>query len=228
MTPTDATPEGEKNPNKVSNIPRADVDLKDVSEKVSTEWSNNTGLTLLWTTQPVFDAIVEAFGTILMERKSTGGTRPEVTRKLSQLDITMNTDVENVKRYLVEKYTKTEAPSYYAAFGIVKVDKMYKLPIDRDERINALALMLPAITLHGFDSKPYGLAYWTDVKTRYEALMAQASSIDGTVSNKVGDKNVLKAKIKKVLNALIQLIKANYPDTYKAELRNWGFQKEKY
>ncbi len=29
-------------------------------------------------------------------------------------------------------------------------------------------------------------------------------------------------------NLVYYEIKANYPDSYKAELRNWGFQKEKY
>jgi len=228
MSTTEATPAGENNPIKVSIIPQSDVDLKDVSKQVCTTWGDNPLLTMLWLTQPDFETLVDEFGNVYTIRKSTGGTRPEVTRKLLQLDKTMNTDIENIKRYLVEKYTKTEAPSYYPAFGIVKTGKLFKLPTDRDERKAALDLLLPAITLHGFDSKPYGLAYWTDVKTRYDALMAQASSIDSAVSSKVGDKNVLKSKIKKALNALIHLIKANYPDTYKAELRSWGFQKEKY
>ena len=32
----------------------------------------------------------------------------------------------------------------------------------------------------------------------------------------------------KVLNALVWVLKGNFPDTYKEELRSWGFQKEKY
>jgi hypothetical protein len=48
------------------------------------------------------------------------------------------------------------------------------------------------------------------------------------VASKVGDKNILKKELKKALNAIVNIIKANYPDNYKEELRNWGFQKEKY
>ena len=44
----------------------------------------------------------------------------------------------------------------------------------------------------------------------------------------MGNKNILKADLKKSLNAIVSVIKANYPDNYKQELRNWGFQKEKY
>jgi hypothetical protein len=48
------------------------------------------------------------------------------------------------------------------------------------------------------------------------------------VASKVGDKNILKKDLKKGLNAVVLAIKANYPDNYKEELRNWSFQKEKY
>jgi hypothetical protein len=58
--------------------------------------------------------------------------------------------------------------------------------------------------------------------------LLRASTTDGQVAIKVGDKNELKTYLKKVLNALMLVIKGNYPDTYKAELRDWGFQKEKY
>ena len=60
------------------------------------------------------------------------------------------------------------------------------------------------------------------------SLLTQATATDGTVSIKVSSKNVLKDRVKKTMNCLISVIRGNYPDTYKAELRAWGFQKEKY
>ena len=35
-------------------------------------------------------------------------------------------------------------------------------------------------------------------------------------------------EIRKTLNALIYLVKANYPDSYHTELKQWGFQKDRY
>ena len=64
--------------------------------------------------------------------------------------------------------------------------------------------------------------------TDYEALVNQSNAVDGEISVNVGDKNVLKKDLKKALSALVGVIKSNYPDTYKQELRDWGFQKEKY
>ena len=48
------------------------------------------------------------------------------------------------------------------------------------------------------------------------------------MSRQVSAKNQSKVQVRKTLNALVWLIKANHPDTAPAELRKWGFQKEKY
>ncbi len=228
MVQADKTPVENTNPSKVPNIPKADIDLMDVAKQVRDTWLTKPSITLIWLTQEDFSTNVDGYSTTLLARKSTGSTRPEITGKLKKLDVTLDKDVENVKVYLADKYGIADAPSYYAAFGIVKTGKVYKLPKDRDERKAAFALLVPAITLHGFQNKQYGNTYWTSQKTLYESLLTQATTIDGSVSSKVGDKNVLKAQIKKGLNALIHIIKGNYPDTYKTELRSWGFQKEKY
>ena len=48
------------------------------------------------------------------------------------------------------------------------------------------------------------------------------------VSSGVASKNVLKKQVRKVLTALRYALRANYPDTYEAEYRVWGLQKEDY
>jgi len=88
--------------------------------------------------------------------------------------------------------------------------------------------MVAGINSEGFAGNTYGDTYWQNVRTNYGSLLTQAETSDSTVSGKVGTKNTLKKGIKKVLNSLVLSIKANYPDTWKQELRVWGFQKEKY
>jgi hypothetical protein len=80
----------------------------------------------------------------------------------------------------------------------------------------------------GFDTQKYGLAFWTEISTRYNDFLALSTATDGTVSSGVSNKNQLKKDLKKALNSLVLVIKGNFPDTYQAELRSWGFQKEKY
>ena len=218
----------EQEPRKVTNIPRTDVDLMDVSQKIHTSWKANPQITLIWTTEAQFGTLVTDYSNVLMERKTTGSIRPEVTLKAEALDVEINSSIEYIKGYLTEKYNKKDAISYYSQFGIVKTNKGYKLPADRDKRKTALAILLKAITTHGFQNNTYGLTYWTNIKTKFDSLFEQAGSIDSVVTDKVSNKNQLKTDVRKTLNAIIRAIRANYPDTYKSVLRNWGFQKEKY
>lgn len=218
----------EQEPRKVTNIPRTDDDLMNVSKKIHSSWKANPLITLLWITEPEFGTIVSDYANTLMERKSTGSIRPEVTLKSEALNAEIDTSTEYIKGYLNEKYNKKTATSYYSQFGIVKTNNKYKLPSDRDRRKAALAMMLKAIITHGFQNNTYGLAYWTNIKTKFDSLFEQAGSIDSNVTDKVSNKNVLKAEIRKTLNAIIRTIRANYPDTYDSVLRSWGFQKEKY
>lgn len=221
-------PENKKKHSTVTNIPRADTDLMEVAKLVDKSWLQNPQLTLIWISQPVYSSLVTNYSDTLMQRKSAGGSRPEVTGKLKVLDDSINTDIEHIKEYLYDKYTKKAAPTYFKEFGIVKTGEVYKLPIDRDERKATLVLLLAAITVHGFQNNNFGLAYWTDIYTRYDALTAQAGSIDSTVTGKVSSKELSKVQIRKTMNALIHIIRGNYPDDYKSVLRTWGFQKEKY
>jgi hypothetical protein len=59
-------------------------------------------------------------------------------------------------------------------------------------------------------------------------MLNNVQTTDSTVSSEVGNINELKDKTITVLNSLVMLIRANNPYTYQTELRNWGFQKEKY
>ena len=224
-TPTpDVTPHHTHTPN----IPQADIDLKDLAILISAKWAANPLLTLMWTDPEAFDTIVTNYDTTLNQRIVTGGTRPDTTNELKKIDHEVDTSAKHLKDYLSDKYTLADAPSFYPQFGIIKKNKHYIIPDDRNVRKNVLENIIPAISLHGFQNNKYGLAYWTDLSHRYTTLVGLAVTTDGTVSTKVSTKNVLKKDIKKTLNALINLIKANYPETYKGELRAWGFQKEKY
>jgi hypothetical protein len=171
---------------------------------------------------------VTDYSEALMKRKSIGGGRSEFTVKLELVDLEIDKSIEIVKGYLNDKYTKKLAPSYYAQFGIVKEDRVYKLPKDHDDRKAALELLIPSLTTHGFQNNTYGLTYWTNLQTNFNEYLTKSIAIDGTVSGKVGDKNILKKQIKKVLNSLLQVIEGNYPDDHKNIKRAWGFQKEKY
>lgn len=215
-------------PKKIAIVPAADIDLGDVAVKVSEKWLTSPWLTLLWMNAPNFAEKATAYETTVESRREMGSNRPQVTKALKLLDKEIDDSLAYVKNYIIEKYKKEAAKSYYPSFGMVPKGKGYILPRDQNSRSKALKMMVQASVKNGFESKEYGTAYWKAIKEKYDGLLKIASSTDGSVSLKVGDKNILKKEVKKVLNALIGVIKSNYPDTHSEELRSWGFQKEKY
>lgn len=221
-------PNGDGKPNSKGNVPAADVDFGKVAKDVAIAWTAKPFITLLWATSAEFTTETAEYNAELASRMQVGGDRPQITQALVQLDTKMDEALVYVKGYIIDKYKKGPAPSYYPAFGIVHKTNKYVLPKDRNSRLASLELMLSGLVTHGFDAKEYGNGFWGDIKTEYETLLDQATATDGSVSTKVSSKNTLKDGLRKKMNALINVLMGNYPDTYKAELRAWGFQKEKY
>lgn len=211
-----------------ADTPEKDTDLATLGINVVAKWKENPVLVLAWTDVNIHNTNVNAFNNTLNERLDIGGGRKEITAKLATLDASIDEGIAAIKGYLVYKYEKANAPSYYPQFGIERTGSIFILPRDRNKRAAALPLILKAIETHGFTNEKYGTAFWQQTMADYTALLREASGIDGSVSTKVGAKNELRKTIIKTHNALIKIIRANYPDTYKSILREWGFQKEKY
>jgi len=210
---------------KTPNIPITDLDFANLARLVATKWNDNLWLSLLHSSPNAFEAKVDVFQTALSDKIQTKSSRPQTTVALRRLDGLIDEAIGYVKIYIIEKYKKQNAKSYFDAFGI---QKNGRLPKGKNKRLAALQLTLDGIATNNFETKDYGTAFWTDIKNQYETLLLKASSIDSAIANKVGEKNSLKKELKIVINAIIYALKANYPANFKEELRNWGFQKEKY
>lgn len=208
-------------------VPAKDDDFGDLSDTVNESWKVNTDLTLRYITQPQFEAMVNNYSSTLDVRQEAGGSRPSLTSQLAMADAAIDEALSYVKLYIKKKYEK-DAVNQYASFGIERIGRAYGFPANREKRKNCLKLMVKAIAASGFGSEKYGKDFWADMQLQYKNLHNSAKGTDGTVSDMVGDKSVLKAEITMVLNSLIGLLISNHPKTYAAELRKWGFQKEKY
>jgi hypothetical protein len=214
--------------NPKNNVPNSDIDFGKVATDVATTWTSKPEITLLWSDAAESTTLAADYNTELAARLQLGGTRPQVTEALKQLDKTIDQHISYVKGYIIEMYTKELAPSYFPSFGIVHKNSAYILPSDQNSRLAALELLLTGLDVNGFNDNRYGKDFWLPIFEQYGLLLGQATTTDGNVSTKVSNKNTLKKKITLLFRSLINVIKGNYPDTYKAELRAWGFQKEKY
>ena len=208
--------------------PEADADFSTVITNVNDAWKANTQIKLLWITQPEFETMVTGFNQSLQSRKSDGGNRPSQTSTLKNLNAQMDKGVQEVKTCIAYKFKKANATAQYARYGIVKENRAYVLPKDNDERLKALPLMIAAIAADGFGNEEYGTAFWTGIEQEFTTALKAASTTDGKVTGSVSTKGVAKKGIIKAMNALRLTLEANYPDTYKAVYREWGWQKEKY
>ena len=211
-----------------SNNPNKDADLSTLSLAIAAKWKTSPHITLVWISQPEYESKVSEFGKALSTRQITGSGRRELTARLKTLDHEINQGISALKAYLAYKYEKANAPSYYPQFGIVKKGTNYLLPGDRSKRLAALQLIPHAVAVHEFGDEKYGTAFWQRVTDSYQALLEKTTNIDGTVSVKVSAKNELRKTLVETHNALVHVLKGNYPRSWKAVLREWGFQKEKY
>lgn len=223
------TPSSEKNkPVRTNTIPAAEIDLGNVVTLASAAWKTNPWFSILWLKQAEFQADAISFNAILGQRMEEGAEVSPISTALGNLDAKMDGHISYVKGYIDDKFDKADATSYYSAFGIIYKYERYSFPQDQNRRLASLQLMVSGLKKYEFEDRKYGLDFWTELMNSYEGLLAQSNSVDGGISVKVGDKNILKKRLRKGLAAIVHGIKCNYPDTYKQELRNWGFQKEKY
>ena len=133
-----------------------------------------------------------------------------------------------MKGYLAEAHDEDEGRSYYPEFGITRENKTYVLPRARTERVKALNKLLLALKAHDLDKKKYGTAFWQPLVQEYAQLVLASTDTAGQRSEKVSGKDQHEVQVRKALRALIHHLKAHYPDTFEAQLRLFGFQKESY
>ncbi len=209
-------------------IPRKEADIISIVKNVTTVWEKHPEFTLVWIKPADLKEATALFEASFTVRNETKGSRVGITKELKAVNTEINQSVGYVKGYIADLYSVKDAPSYYPQFGMVKVNKVYRMPSDNDKRLHALEQMVKAIEQHGLDSRKYGGQYWKTIYTRFTEAKMQAVSSDSTSAEHVNIKAGKKITIRKALNSMVLLIKANYPDTWKEELRVWGFQKEKY
>ncbi|OON71126.1 hypothetical protein [Hymenobacter sp. CRA2] len=221
-----SAPTKPKTVRRTAQLPSKGVSLGALATTVAAGWQASRLPALLWLTKDDFAAQVAAFVANHQEADSAGDARAPQAKRLKALDKQLDAGLRYVKGYLGEQYDDEEA--YYGEFGIEKVGKSYQLPTARPERVQAVGKLLAALRKHKFDKNKYGTAYWQPLYDEYQALLADATTSTGQRSGKVSQKDQGEAQVRKGLRALIHHIKANYPDTYEAELRGFGFQKETF
>lgn len=210
-------------------LPRAELALAELALLAADEWLLRPQLTLVWTTSTAFKQLATAFRASIKTTEDTDDGLAPQSNRLGVLDKTINEKLDYVKKALALQYDEEDdGRPYYPEFGLVKERGTWQLPSDRIERTKSLKKLVEALPKHGLDKQKYGTAFWAPIALEYAALTTDTAKDKGTRSIGVADKGSLREQVEDVLEALKNLLKANYPKTHKAEKRKFGFLKETY
>jgi hypothetical protein len=209
-------------------IPAKQLDMLNLAEAVLEKWTNTPFITLQWVTVEEYKKLVMQFKTSLEQRLQVGSGRQTKTMLLRALDADLHKAVEELKICILGKFGRERGRSYFSEFGIIKTNRVFRLPIDRNQKVQALDMLVKGLEKYAIEPVDYPVVFFKKTRDEYDKLMQEAYTIDSAVASEVGVKNEAIKHIEKVLASLVFVIRGNYPDTYKSELRGWGFQKEKH
>ncbi|RTQ46576.1 hypothetical protein EJV47_21750 [Hymenobacter gummosus] len=210
-------------------LPGTELALAELALLAADEWLLRPQLTLVWTSSADFKQLATDFRASIKTTDDSGDALAPQTSRLAVLDELINKNLRYVRNALTLKYSdENDGRPYYGEFGIVKENSTWQLPKDRVERTKSLQKLVEALPKHGLGKEKYGTAFWAPIATEYALLTSGKAKDKGSRSLGVAEKGTLRQQVELTLEALKNLIKANYPKTHKAEKRKFGFLKESY
>ena len=216
-----------KKGNKKPRVPKAQQDLSDIALFAADKY-NSFPAELIWLSKAQFAQMAADYSADVKSSLRMRGKRHPLTGTMEALEKEMDSNLSYVKNAIGQKFGKNRQAEYYEEFGMQLVRKSWRLPQDHNSRVESLEMMIEALTTHNITGITQDAAYWQNLHTQYRDAWLLSVTSDADLSATVGKKNLLREELVLALNALIDLIKANYPRDYKAHLREWGFQKEKF
>ena len=125
----------------------------------------------------------------------------------------MDEGLRILKKYINEGsgYDKPRTDARLPGFGLLaNKNGGFNLSRDRNEGLKALGkLLLPAVAKAPFAKRDYGTAFWQPRFAEYETLLGKTDGLAGKISKSVSQKDMANLKLRKVLQAVLNALKAN-------------------
>ena len=220
------TPKNPKTPKTEPGIPSGELETATLGLAAATAWDASPLPGLLWCSKAQFRTAMGAFKASIGTADMAGDEVSPAAARLAELDPVVETNLKFVRNYLLETHgTRTKARAYYGAFGLTSTGEMRG---GHTARAEDLAKLVAALKASDYDKNKYGTAFWETIEQEYGPLAETSGKTRSGSSVEVGTKNKLEAPVRRMLRALRQHIKTNFPDTYKTEWRGFGYLKESY
>ena len=207
-------------------IPAGELELATLGLAAADAWDDSPLPALLWCSKAQLRAAAVAFKAGIKTADAAGTGRSPAAQRLAELDEQMDRSLKFVRNFLVEAHdTKKKAKAYYADFGL-QPDGQLRLA--RPSRVEDLTKLVAALKTSDYDQGKYGTAFWKKLLDEYKPLVTASSDTRSDSARETGSKNTREDALRPMLRALRQHIKTNFPDTYAAEWRGFGYLKESY
>jgi hypothetical protein len=207
-------------------IPGGELELATLGLAAADAWDASPLPALLWCSKAQLRTAAVAFKASIGTADVADDDLGPAAQRLQELDQQMDNSTKFVRNYLVEEYgSKKAAKAYYDAFGLTPEGQLRDA---RAARAEDLAKLVKALKASSYDASKYGSAYWKAILDEYAPLAKTSSATRSTSATKTGTKNTQETPLRQMLRALRQHIKTNFPETYKAEWRGFGYLKESY
>ena len=223
-----ATPNPPKDtkPKTEPGIPAGELELATLGLAAADAWDASPLPALLWCSKAQLRTAAVAFKASVKTAGKAGDDLSPAAQRLAELDLQVESSLKFVRNFLLETYdTKKKAKAHYGAFGL-EPDGLMRTA--RPARVEDLAKLVDALKTSGYDQGKYGTAFWKKILDEYKPLVTTSSGARSDTSTTAGTKNHLEEPLRKMLRALRQHIKTNFPDSSAAEWRGFGYLKESY
>lgn len=213
--------------NSTKNLSFNSIDLVSLGYEIVNYWATKPEIQLNWINIEQFSDKIEFLKKLKDSKTFVGKRRQKIMDELFLLDREINMNLIHVL-VEIERVYKKDAVRFYPFFGIICRNRNYCFPMEQNNRLESLNLLVYAMRKHNFDKTPFGISYWEHIQKQYHELLRNRYSPNFKLPIRTMALMPLKRDIYKVFNSLIYSIKANYPYTYKEEIEKWGFTKSKY
>ncbi|MCI1186232.1 hypothetical protein MON38_02285 [Hymenobacter sp. DH14] len=207
-------------------IPSGELELATLGLAAADAWDASPLSALLWYSKAQLRTSATAFKASIKTADAAGTGLSPAAQRLAELDELMDRSLKFVRNHLVEAHdTKKKAKAYYADFGLQADGQLRSA---RPSRAEDLAKLVAALKTSDYDEGKYGTAFWKKILDEYKPLVTASSDTRSESAKATGGKNQLEEPLRKMLRAMRQHIKTNFPNTYAAEWRGFGYLKESY
>jgi len=208
-------------------IPHSETEFLSVAKNVQKYWSASE-LKLGWTDADELLVKINDLHTNTEQARSIKANRRPVSREIKLLSAEINANLSSVRTAVKMKLGEENYDVYLPQLGFLHSSKGYLFPRNAESIMVSLTQLINGITQLGLSPYLYDESYWQAMLEKFKTKVETSRKMAAEISALVSQKLVLKREIRKILNSVVLLLRANYPDSYKHVLRSWEVQKERF